>query len=120
MIACMVLLPSASAGQDQIQGGNLMSSSYLMSLISPDGIPNIETASLPAITDSPTTTPGGEDGPAPASLMVPSAQGTVSAWVRGTSWEGYGSRGVSTIQYTQRVTASGIIQKFEFSASYRS
>lgn len=65
-----------------------------------------------------TTQPGYVDASILSTPSSDGAQGSVSAWVRGSSMQGGESGLSSSLQYQQKVTASGVIEKFSFSASF--
>ncbi|MDD1715693.1 MAG: hypothetical protein LUQ01_01705 [Methanolinea sp.] len=65
-----------------------------------------------------TTQPGYEDTSILSMQPSDGAQGSVSAWVRGSSMQGGQGDLSSSLQYHQKVTASGVIEKFVFSASF--
>lgn len=117
VLACLLILPAAGAALvSDSQGGIIRTPQQECPY--PPG--NHGSSGTIALSPGEYALKATAEGPAlsgPSSLQAPFAQGTITAWVNQNSMQGNANSVVSSIEYHQKVTATGQITAFYFSAS---
>jgi len=117
ILICIGILSPAGASLVTDFQGNSVYDPQLESPQSLDDLYSLCTLSSLQKEGDLTTAQGVTDHVGSVSLPRPYAQGTVSAWVNQNSMQGNANVQSSMIEYHQKVTASGKIEKFVFSVS---
>ncbi len=118
ILICLLILPAAGASLVSDCRGDLFCTPQQECPLSPANPYSSGLVSSHYFAEALKTAQGGSDPAGSVSLPGPSSVGTISAWVNQNSMQGNANGLVSTIEYHQKVTASGQIQGFSFSAGW--